>query len=188
MALATMHDLMLAELRELYSAETQQLMALPKMAMSAATPALRKAFVHHLDETHDQVARLIHVFNLLDQSPSGQKCMGMAGLLVEAFAMIDAASDDVVRDVGLIEVARRIERQEIAAYRTSHAFAMLLAYSDVANLLEITLNEEKASDHLLAVLAEHEVTTSAPVFVNESAEHPEFWAAPRRRSTVLSGR
>lgn len=188
MALATMHDLMLAELRELYSAETQQLMALPKMAMSAATPSLRKAFVHHLDDTHDQVARLIHVFNLLDQSPSGQKCMGMAGLLVEAFAMIDAASDDVIRDVGLIAVARRIEHQEIAAYRTSHVFATLLAYSDVANLLEITLNEEKASDHLLAVLAKHEVTTSAPVFANESAEHPDFWSAPRRRSAVLSGR
>ena len=188
MALATMHDLMLAELRELYSAETQQLMALPKMAMSAATPSLRKAFVHHLDDTHDQVARLIHVFNLLDQSPSGQKCMGMAGLLVEAFAVIDAAYDDVARDAGLIAVARRIKRQEIAAYRTSHAFATLLAYGDVANLLEITLKEEQTSDHLLAVLAEHEVTTSAPASASMVAEYPEFWSAPRERRAVLSGR
>jgi ferritin-like metal-binding protein YciE len=188
MALATMHDLMLAELRELYSAETQQLMALPRMATSAATPALRRAFVHLLDETHDHVARLSDVFNLLDESPLGLKSMGMAGLIVESYSMIDRQGEETVRDAGLIAVARRIEHQEIAAYRTSLAFATLLAFSDVATLLEITLDEERAADHLLAELAEHDVNANAPAFEYVVREHTVEWAAPRRHSTAMSGR
>ena len=188
MALATMHDLMIAELRDLFSAETQLVMALPKMATGAVAPSLRKAFVHHLDETHDHVSRLFRIFDVLDQSPRGASCSGMAGLLIEAADMIEQEGNDSVRDAGLLAVAQRIEHYQIAAYRTSLAFATLLAYSDVAKVLEMTLKDERDTDELFNELAESEVNANASESEEESEEILHDWAAPRRRSGALSGR
>ena len=188
MALATMHDLMIAELRDLFSAETQLVMALPKMATGAVTPSLRKAFVHHLDETHEHVWRLVQIFELLEQSPRGASCSGMAGLLAEAAAMREQDGNDSVRDAGLLAVAQRIEHYQIAAYRTSLAFATLLAYRDTATLLEATLKEERAADELLNEIAENEVNANASESDEASDELLREWAAPRRRSPALSGR
>lgn len=186
MALATMHDLMIAELRDLYSAETQLVKALPKMATGATTPSLRTAFEEHLVQTQEQVARLDQIFEMLGTSPRGVKCKGMEGLLEEASEMLDEEGDDNVRDAGIIASAQRVEHYEIAAYGSTLAFATLLGHSEIAELLETTLNEEKTADEMLSTIAEEEVNIAAPGMEGESgegAEDEDVAAAPRKKSS-----
>ena len=173
MALATMQDLMIAELKDLYSAETQLVKALPKMARGAVTPSLRKAFENHLEQTHEHVARLEKIFDVLGASPRGTKCKGMEGLLEEGSEMLDEDGDDTVRDAGIIAAAQRVEHYEIAAYGSTLAFATLMGHTDIAELLEATLSEEKAADELLSTIAENEVNSAAPGMEEESEDEDE---------------
>lgn len=184
MALATMQDLMIAELKDLYSAETQLVKALPKMAKGATTPSLRTAFEEHLVQTQEQVARLDQIFEILGTSPRGVKCKGMEGLLEEASEMLDEDGDDNVRDAGIIASAQRVEHYEIAAYGSTLAFATLLGQSEIAELLETTLNEEKTADELLSSIAEEEVNVAAPGMEGgEGADDEEAAATPRKKSS-----
>ncbi len=186
MALATMHDLMIAELKDLYSAETQLVKALPKMAKGATTPSLRTAFEEHLVQTQEQVARLDQIFEMLGTSPRGVKCKGMEGLLEEASEMLDEDGDDSVRDAGIIASAQRVEHYEIAAYGSTVAFANLMGHSEIAELLEMSLNEEKQTDELLSTIAEEEVNVSAPGMdgeMGEGADDEATAASPRRKSS-----
>ena len=170
MALATMHDLMIAELKDLYSAETQLVKALPKMAKGVAAPSLRKAFEDHLAQTQEQVSRLEQIFEMLGTSPRGKKCKGMEGLLEEGTEMLEEEGDPAVKDAGIIAAAQRVEHYEIAAYGSTLAFATLMGHSEIAELLETTLNEEKAADELLSTIAEEEVNVSAPGMEAESTD------------------
>ena len=192
MALATMHDLMIAELRDIYSAETQLVKALPKMAKGATTPSLKTAFENHLVETQEHVARLEQIFETLGTSPRGKKCKGMEGLLEEGSEMVDEDGDDTVRDAGIIASAQRVEHYEIAAYGSTIAFATTMGHTEIAGILEKTLSEEKAADELLSQIAEDEVNAAAPGMDGASAqadgeeeeESEETTAAPAARKTT----
>ena len=162
MSLDTMHDLMIAELKDLYSAETQIVKALPKMAEGAVTPSLRTAFENHLEETKEHIARLDKIFGMLDVSPRGKKCKGMEGLLEEGGEMLEEDGNDIVRDAGIIASAQRVEHYEMAAYGSTLAFATLMGHTEIAELLEMTLNEEKAADAMLSHIADEEVNSAAP--------------------------
>ena len=188
MALATMHDLMIAELKDLYSAETQLVKALPKMARGSVTRTLRRAFEDHLDQTNEHVARLEKIFSILGVSPRGTKCKGMEGLLEEGNEMLDEEGDETVRDAGIIAAAQRVEHYEIAAYGSTLAFATLMGHTDVAQLLEQTLNEEKAADELLSIIAENDVNGQAPSMEDEDED--EGADRPSRSATgkAVAGR
>ena len=180
MSLDTMHDLMIAELKDLYSAETQIVKALPKMAQGASTESLRRAFEDHLEQTHEHVARLETIFSILDVTPRGKKCKGMEGLLEEGGEMLDEDGDDTVRDAGIIASAQRVEHYEMAAYGSTLAFANLMGHTEIAELLEMTLNEEKAADALLTSIAENDVNSVAPGMDDEESAEGSASRAPRR--------
>lgn len=80
MKLETMKELLLDELQDLYSAETQITKALPKMAKASSTSDLKHAFESHLEETEGHVQRLEKIFKHLKESPKGKTCEGMKGL------------------------------------------------------------------------------------------------------------
>ena len=79
----TLRDLYVNELRDLYSAETQLLEALPKMAEAANSSQLRQAFTAHLEETEVHVRRLENILEPLGEEPSGKICKAMEGLIKE---------------------------------------------------------------------------------------------------------
>lgn len=190
MALSTMHDLMINELQDLYSAETQLVKALPKMAKGATTPSLRKAIEDHLEQTQEHVSRLEQIFEILGASSRGKKCKGMEGLLIEGTEMLEEDGDEVVKDAGLIAAAQRVEHYEMAAYGSTLAFANLMGHAEIAELLEMTLNEEKQADALLSSIAEEDVNPSAPGMDEEESEDEEAEptkAAPRRPAAKKSG-
>jgi ferritin-like metal-binding protein YciE len=148
-------DLYKEELKDLYSAESQLVAALPKMAKAASSPELKKAFESHLEETKVQIQRLEQVFEEIEGSPRGKKCKAMEGLVEEGSELIKEKSEfePAVLDAALIGAAQRIEHYEIAAYGTVRTFAQQLGYAKAADLLQQTLDEESAADEKLTTLA-----------------------------------
>lgn len=148
-------DLYKEELKDLYSAESQLVAALPKMAKAASSPDLKKAFESHLEETKVQIQRLEQVFEEIEGSPRGKKCKAMEGLVEEGSELIKEKADfePAVLDAALIGAAQRIEHYEIAAYGTVRTFAQQLGYTKAVNLLQQTLDEESAADEKLTTLA-----------------------------------
>ncbi len=148
-----LRDLYIDELRDIYSAETQMVKALPKMAKAATNEELRSGFAEHLEQTRGHVQRLEQIFEALDEKPTGKKCAGMEGLVKEGSEMIGDDFEGEVKDAGLIGAAQRVEHYEIAAYGTVRAFAQLLNERQAVDLLTETLEEEKATDKKLTQLA-----------------------------------
>lgn len=142
------------ELRDIYSAETQLVKALPKMAKAATSEDLRAGFEGHLEQTREHVARLEQIFEALQMSPKGKHCVGMEGLIKEGGELIEEDPEPEQLDAGLIAAAQRVEHYEMAAYGSVRTFANLLGESEAESLLEATLNEEKETDAKLTTLAE----------------------------------
>jgi len=161
MALESLHDLYIEQLRDIYSAENQLTEALPKMAKAASNTQLRNSFEAHLKETQEHVTRLDEIFKTLGVKSSGKKCKGMEGLIKEGVEMIEEEGADTVRDAGLIAAAQRVEHYEIAAYGTVHAYAEALNEDAACLLLMQTLDEEKATDQKLTQLAETHLNAEA---------------------------
>lgn len=166
------------ELKDLFSAENQLLKALPKMAKAASSDELRIGFEKHLEQTKGHVQRLEEIFESLDESPKGKKCVGMEGLVKEGSEVMEEDFEDAVLDAGLIGAARRVEHYEIAAYGAVQEIAKVLGETKHASLLEKTLTEEKQTDQKLADLAT-EINTQAN---REGSEEEQDARRPGRKT------
>lgn len=149
MPVQNLEQLLIDELKDIYSAEKQITKALPKMAKAAKSPELKQAFETHLEETKGQIERLDEIFETLGKKATGKTCHGMQGVIEEGSEMIQELEKGDVRDAALISAAQRVEHYEIAAYGTVREYAKMLGKKDVAKLLDQTLEEEKATDEKL---------------------------------------
>jgi ferritin-like metal-binding protein YciE len=163
MKIESLEDLLQDELKDLYSAENQLVKALPKMAKTAQSSDLRKAFEQHLEQTKNHVQRLEQACDELGFSPRGKKCVGMEGLIEEGKEVMEIGSKDPASpmEAGMIGAAQKVEHYEIAGYGTVIAHARQLGYNSVANTLAKTLEEEKTTDEKLTKLAENRVNVEA---------------------------
>jgi len=157
----TLHDAFIDELRDTYDAEKQLTKALPKLAKAAADPRLRQAFETHLEETRGQIERLEQVFASLEEKARGKHCDGIAGIIEEGASMMEEDFDDTTMDACLIAAGQRAEHYEMAAYGTLVAWAEAMGHTEAAELLQQTLDEEKAADKKLSSLAEGGINQSA---------------------------
>jgi ferritin-like metal-binding protein YciE len=164
----TLHDAFIDELRDIYDGEKQLTKALPKMAKAATSPELREAFESHLEETRGHIERLEEVFASLDEKVRGKHCDGLAGIIDEGKSTMDESFDDVTMDACLIAAGQRAEHYEMAAYGTLVAWARAMGHDEAADLLEQTLEQEKAADQKLTALAEGGINDEAA-----GAAHPE---------------
>ncbi len=149
-----LRELLVHELKDLYSAETQLLKALPKMGKAATDEDLVAAFEEHLEQTQGQVERLDRIFELLEEKPRGKTCEAMKGLITEGQEVISEDATDEVKDAALIAAAQKVEHYEIAGYGTVRTFANLLGEREIADLLQETLDEEGETDKKLTEIAE----------------------------------
>lgn len=163
--MAKLNETFLDELKDLYDAEHQLLKGLPKMAKAAEDEQLKTAFEEHLDETKNQVERLEEVFATIDEKPTRKTCKAMKGLLEEGQELIEEDAGDAA----LIAGAQKVEHYEIASYGSLAAWARLMGNKEAADLLEETLDEEKAADEKLTEIAETAVNAED----NEEEEEEE---------------
>ena len=166
------------ELKDLFSAENQLLKALPKMAKAASSDELRTAFEKHLEQTKVHAQRLEEIFESLDESPKGKKCVGMEGLVKEGAEVMEEGFEDAVLDAGLIGAARRVEHYEMAAYAAACEIAKVLGQIKHSSLLEKTLAEEKQTDEKLSDLAK-EINSQA----DEEGSQEQQGSSPAGKKT-----
>lgn len=152
MALTTLNEVFTDQIEDLYSAETQLVSALPKMASAASDEKLQKAIETHLDQTRSHVQRLEQIKSDLGITGS-QRCKGMAGLLAEGEEVLEEPGSGAPKDAAIIAAAQRVEHYEIAAYGTAKTLADELGYDDAKRLLDETLDEESQADELLTKIA-----------------------------------
>ncbi len=173
MELSSLEDLLVEELKDLYSAENQLLKAIPKMAKAATSKSLKSGFEKHLKQTEGHVARLEKVCEAIGVSPKGKKCKAMEGLIEEGSEVIEQDAEPEVKDAALIAAAQRVEHYEIAGYGCVRTYAKLLGNDKAATLLQQTLDEEGDTDKALTKLAES---------INVSAEEPKN-GVPKKKSS-----
>jgi ferritin-like metal-binding protein YciE len=161
MGLGSMHDLLMGQLRDIYHAENQILVALPHLTQGVRSPALRLAFLAHQAETDEQVNRLEHVFAELGVIPTGIRSKGMEGSLAAGLDILNEGGPEAVIDAALIGALQRAAHHKIAGYGTILSFARLLGEHQVVRLLQASLDEAKAFDQELSDIAEDEVNDMA---------------------------
>jgi ferritin-like metal-binding protein YciE len=161
MAMKTLQDLFVHELKDLYSAEKQLTEALPKMAKAAHAPELKNAFTMHLEETQKQLERVHGLLQELGENPGRKKCTAMEGLIEEGAHVIKEKAAPAVKDAALIAAAQRVEHYEISGYGTARAFAETLGHKQAAKILDQILDEESATNEKLNTLATGQINPAA---------------------------
>ncbi|MCM4158593.1 ferritin-like domain-containing protein [Antarcticibacterium flavum] len=154
-------DLFEHQLKDLYSAESQLIKALPKMQKKANDEKLKKAIEKHLEETREQKERIKEVCEELGIKPTGEECKAMKGLIEEAEHFLEEDAEKEVRDAGIIAEAQRVEHYEISGYGTAVRYAKELGYDDIAKKLQKTLDEEYKTDENLTKMAESRLNKKA---------------------------
>ena len=156
-----LEEVLVDELKDLYSAENQLVKALPKMAKAANSPELKRALERHLEETRRQVERLNQIGEDLNFKLTGKKCKGMEGLIEEGKEVLEMDLEEDALDAALIGAAQRVEHYEIAGYGTARTHAEVLGHAKAAKLLQQTLDEEGAADKKLTQIAESIINVEA---------------------------
>jgi ferritin-like metal-binding protein YciE len=166
-----LNEVLVDELRDMYSAENQLVKALPKLAKGAINKELKSLFTTHLEETKGQVLRLKQVFELLGEKPTGEHCNGMEGVIEEGADALEKDVEGASFDSGIIGAALRTEHYEIAGYTATIEMAKVLGLSDVVGLLTENLNEELA--------AAKKILATGQGILKESASEPEQETEPK---------
>lgn len=161
-----LEDVLIDELRDMYSAENQLVKALPKLARGAKNPELKQLFKDHLEETKGQVLRLREVFEHIGKKPTGKHCEGMEGVISEGAEALEEDLDDASFDSGLIGAALRTEHYEIAGYHATIAMAKTLGLREAVDLLKQNLDEEIEAAKKIANAAK-------PIFKEATQEEEE---------------
>jgi len=156
------HKFFVDELKDIYWAEKHLVKALPKMQKASTSPELASCFEKHTAETQQHIETLEQVFALLEEKAVAKKCDAMEGLIEEAKSIMeDTEKNTMVRDAGLILAAQKAEHYEIATYGTLRTLAETMGHTEVVDLLQQTLDNEKETDVALTKVAEG--------FVNQQA-------------------
>ena len=152
----TLQDMYVDHLKDIYSAENQITKALPKVIKTVTEPKLKKTLEDHLKETMNQIQRLEQIFESMDASPRGKKCVGMEGVLEEGKeAMAEEMSSPDLMDSALIGGCRKVEHYEICGYEAVRDLAQLLGDDQAVKLLNQSLADEQSADKKLSVLGMH---------------------------------
>ncbi len=186
MQITTPTELLHDQLKDLYSAESQLLKALPRMAKNATSETLSEALTQHLAETEAQVERLDRIGENLGLKLSGKKCKAMEGLIEEGKEVLEAEGEEHLLDLAIIAAGQRVEHYEISSYGSARALAEQLGLGEVVDLLQETLDEESAADEKLTEIAEGELYEQMPRTDSDNGEEND--GGGKRRQSKANGR
>lgn len=161
-----LEDVLIDELRDIYSAENQLVKALPKLARGAKHGELKQLFKDHLEETKGHVLRLREAFEHIGKKPTGKHCEGMEGVIGEGAEQLEQDLEDASFDAGLVGAALRTEHYEIASYNAAIAMAKTMGMSEVVDLLKQNLQEEIEAAKKISAAAK-------PIFKEATQEEEE---------------
>jgi ferritin-like metal-binding protein YciE len=149
-------------LKDIYWAEKQLLLALPKMEAAATTNELTLAIGEHLSQTNGHIKRLEQVFDIVRLPAEAKVCFAMQGLLKEADSIVEETDEgSMTRDAAIIMAAQKVEHYEIATYGSLTEYAKTLGLNEAHGLLQLTLDEERMADQGLTLIAQNKINWEA---------------------------
>ena len=157
----SLDDLFVHTLRDIYYAEKEIEKSLPDMIDKATNPQLKQGFEKHLQETRGHIERVEEVFEMHGVKAKAVNCPAIDGILEEATEVAGEVDDKQVLDAALIAAAQAVEHYEITRYGTLVKWAKQLGRNDCASVLQKNLDEEKATDKKLTILAESKINLQA---------------------------
>jgi ferritin-like metal-binding protein YciE len=145
----SLREVLIDELRDLYSAENQLVKSLPKVVKAVESTELKQILTQHLEQTKEHVTRLRTAFEHLGKKPTGKHCKGMEGAIDEVKEALEEDEEGALYDAGIIGAAARVEHYEIAGYSVAILIANTLGETEIAGLLKQTLAEEQNAGKLV---------------------------------------
>ncbi|MAI91667.1 DUF892 family protein [Ponticaulis sp.] len=163
MALATLKDVYIDQLQDIYSANTQAEKVTRMLAEKAKNPELKQALNDGVKGIQDGKSAIEGILKSHQADPKGEFCKGMEGLVKEAKAHgIDAEfQDDDARDAMIITQYQRMAHYGMAGYGSTAAFARRLGKDDEAKTLYKCLDETVGGDKRMTVIAETGINQQA---------------------------
>jgi ferritin-like metal-binding protein YciE len=152
-AVSSLEELYAAQLRELFSAETQSVPALIALLDAADDAELANCFRSHCVQTLDHAEQLERLLTDLGQPARGADCEAIEAWLQEAQKAAEDQLPSAARDLTLIKAAQRIEQFEMACYGSVHTYATVLNHDEVAGVLQKILDQETEADRGLAEIS-----------------------------------
>ena len=162
MQIKNLRDLFEKELHYVYDCEQKLVKkGLPSMIENSTSPELRNALEQHLQETRRHVERLDRVFAALGVDPKAEDNDVFDEMTDAAKDTIDKIDSPPLRDAALIMDGNKVEHYEMAVYGSLVSFAQQLGLREAAQVLQQTLQEEKAADAKLTQIGETAVNRRA---------------------------
>ena len=135
---------------------------IPSMIEASSSPELQRALEEHLQQTRTHITRLERVFSLCGAEAKTEDNDVIDEIIDAADEMVSATEDgSPLRDAVLIVGGNQVEHYEIAMYGSLSNFAKQLGLNEAANVLQQTLQEEKAADAKLTQIGETVVNPRA---------------------------
>jgi ferritin-like metal-binding protein YciE len=145
--LSTPRKLFLHELGDILFVERKlENEVLPTLIEAVQSEEFRKGLSRHLQQTRVHVTNVERVFELLEEEPEAEKCLGFEGLKKEHEELSSEADDSLI-DLVDVGAAARTEHYEIAAYSGLIEMARALGEQEAVALLDENLREEKEALH-----------------------------------------
>lgn len=179
-------ELLLEELREIYSAEKQVQRFMPRALKAIETDSVRQRLEQRQEEGQRLTEELDRVFEELDASPGRKKNTAVEGLLADFQEHIQEIERGPALDAVLIGGVQKLEHYCIAAWGTVKAWGQQLGQDTLVQSMERAIEEGKRYDDDLTRLAVDEVNPMMVQEGQEMSDDEEEDEAPRSRSKSKS--
>ena len=181
--MSEVQEMLVDQLKDVYSAEKQVIQGLKKALRNASDPKLKEGIDAHIDQSETQRERIEQALTQLGEKPGRKVCEAMRGIIEEAQHEQQEHEKGPIMDLVLVAGLQRVEHYEICAYGIMVELAKAVGENEVADLLGQTLGEEKAMDEQLTQVTRDSILPAALEGEDEDAdEDAEEKPAKKARS------
>ncbi len=142
------------EMGSLYASEKFLTHILTEFTGLASSPLLVKAFHLFAEESRRHMERLEKIFGLMRVAPASKISDSLAGILKSRHELIsESAPGSLNRDLALVLIYQKIADYKISTCSGLSQISKVLGRGDIAQILELSLEEERNSLEWLSSLA-----------------------------------
>lgn len=179
------NELLILELQEIHSAESQLSHVLPRLAKAVQSPKLAAMLELRLEQGERLIKDIEGVLDELEESPGRKKNVAAEGLISDAREHVQEIEQGPALDALLLGAIQKTEHYCIAAWGTARALAEAVGQKAASSAMETALKEGGPFDEHLTELAEQEIT---PALLSGEEEDDVDSSTPPRPDSQRRGK